>query len=278
MNTMKTIKSEGAEFWNANPCGGRWQNYHEFMTWIQRTEPYIFSILEKYEWQGRNILEVGCGQGTTLNYLPRFGATVFGVDMSMQSLLGARSGAAELGHQTQIRLAQADAEKLPFADSSYDIIISIGVLHHTMDTAGGVCEIHRILKPGGRAIVMLYRSGNPKWWMTCLLRGYSWLADRITGKKFLLATRLRQRQEMGSSKGTALLELFGVPILKAFSNRQSRRMFAGFSEVKITNYSPGFYRLVDILPPLHVFSSILKWLDRATRSMWGFYQVIEAEK
>ena len=114
--------------------------------------------------------------------------------------------------------------------------------------------------------------------MTNLLRGYSWLTDKITGEKYTLANRLRARQQAGDPSGTALLELFGVPILKAFSNRQSRKMFSAFSNVKITNYSPGFHRLIDVLPFLRMFDPILAWLDQAGQNAWGFYQVIEAKK
>ncbi len=275
---METIKLEGAEFWNANPCGGQWKDYREFMTWVQKTEPYAFAVMDSYDWRGKKVLEVGCGQGTILNYLPSRGAETFGIDMSMQSMLGARAGAIELGHESKIALSQADAEKIPFASAKYDIVYSMGVLHHTADIMGAVQEIYRLLKLGGQAIVMLYRSGNPKWWMTSLLCGYSWLADKISGEKYTLANRLRTRQQAGNPSGTALLELFGVPILKAFSNSQSRKMFSNFSSIKITNYSLGFLRLVDIVSFLKVFAPLLEWLDRVAQNTWGFYQVIEAKK
>jgi ubiquinone/menaquinone biosynthesis C-methylase UbiE len=275
---MSTTKLDGVEFWKDNPCGGQWRNYRDFMAWIQTTEPYVFSVIDSYEWQGRKVLEVGCGQGPLLNYIPSHGGKMFGMDMSMTSVLDARAGAIELGCESEVVLLQSDAERLPFAGNVYDIVLSIGVLHHTEDTGGAVREIHRLLKPGGQAIVMLYRSGNPKWWMTSLFRGYSWLVDAIAGKKYVIASRLRARQQAGSASGTALLELFGVPVLKAFSNTQSKRMFSQFSEVKITNYSPGFSRMADILPLLRMFKPVLKWLDDVTQETWGFYQVIEAKK
>jgi ubiquinone/menaquinone biosynthesis C-methylase UbiE len=278
MTQSQVIKHEGAEFWDQNPCGGVWPTYQEFMAWIQNTEPYVFSVLKTIDWHGKRVVEVGCGQGTTLNFLPQFGAEIFGLDMSLQSIRSAKFGASELRHITKTRLLQADAEHLPLQSESFDIAISIGVLHHTSDTAQGIREIHRLLKPGGLAVVMLYRSGNPKWWMTRLLRAYSKLVDLVNGGSYVLANRIRARQSRGAAEGTALLELFGVPILKAFSNSQSQKLFSDFEEIKIRNYQPGFLRLVDILPALRPIKKLLAGLDKRTENMWGFYQLIEARK
>jgi len=156
--------------------------------------------------------------------------------------------------------------------------VSLGVLHHTPDTAVGVSEIYRVLKPGGVSVVMLYRSGNPKWWMTRMLREASRLVDCVAGKHDTLLESLRNRQHEGDVSGTALMELFGVPILKAFSNRQARRLFGMFSEIRISNHLPGFRRLADVQSILRSFEPALAWIDRCTKNVWGFYQVIEARK
>jgi SAM-dependent methyltransferase len=223
-------------------------------------------------------VEVGCGQGATLNYLPSFGATMYGMDMSFQSLQQARSGAMELGYLENIHTFQADAENLPFRNESFELAISVGVLHHTADTARAIQEIYRLLKPGGLAIVMLYRSGNPKWWLTNLLRRYSRFVDFLYKKPNVLAERIRARQKQNSSVGTAFLELYGVPILNAFSNREAQQMFSNFSNVTITNHEPGFRRLADVLSGLKPLELALQKLDQATWNAWGFCQVIEATK
>lgn len=274
----ETLKKQGAAFWNTNPCSGKWISYREFMAWMHRTEPYIFNILNGYDWAGKRVLEVGCGQGTTFNYLPRFGPNLVGIDMSGQSLLQTRAGAQELAIARQDCLASADAEKLPFRDNCFDAVISIGVLHHTVDTAAGIREIHRVLKPGGQAIVMLYRTDNPKWWVTRTLRGISQTIGTINRHPTSIVENLRSRQPENSNTGTALLELYGVPILKAFSNQQARRFFNGFTEIHISNHQAGFRRLVDIVPQLQLLTTGLGWLDQRTQKFWGFYQVIEARK
>jgi SAM-dependent methyltransferase len=272
------LKTAGQSFWDANPCGGSWNRYMDFLSWAQRTEPYAFEITGQYNWTGKRVLDVGCGQGTLINYLPGFGATVFGVDMSVSSLRRAAVGANELGFCNLVSIAAADAESLPFPDACFDAVLCFGVLHHTPDTHGGVKELWRVLKPSGVAIVMLYRSGNPKWWMTRLIRSFSCLMDRIKGKDQLIADRLRGRHGVDEVRGTALLELFGVPILKAFSNRQACKIFNKFSKVEITNHQPGFRRLADLVQGLRPMEKLLKKFDQRVKNLWGFYQVIQAIK
>lgn len=203
---------------------------------------------------------------------------MFGLDMSSVSLRRAAAGANELGYSDRVHLSVADAECLPFPDACFDAVLSFGVLHHTPDTPGGVKELWRVLKPDGLALVMLYRTGNPKWWMVRLVRGASHLVDLIGGESYTIASRLRPQHEGDDVRGTALLELFGCPILKAFSNQQTREMFGMFSQVSISNHQPGFRRMVDIVPLLHPLEPFLVWFDRQVTQVWGFYQVIEARK
>jgi SAM-dependent methyltransferase len=278
ITTPQRQKTEGQSFWDANPCGGTWASYADFMAWIQCTESYGFEIVNQCDWTGKRVLDVGCGQGAKLNYLPRFGATMFGVDMSSESLRRAAAGVDELGHSDQVHISVADAERLPYPDACFDAVLSFGVLHHTPDTCGGVKELWRVLKPGGLALVMLYRTGNPKWWMTRLVRRASHLVDLISGKPYTIANWLRPHHEGDDVRGTALLELFGCPVLKAFSNQQVREIFRMFSRVSISNHQPGFRRMVDVVPLVQPLESFLVWFDRQVTPVWGFYQVIEARK
>lgn len=278
MTNSAQQKTEGQRFWDTHPCGGQWTNYAEYMAWIQRAEPYGYSIVGQYDWTQKRDLDIGCGQGALANYLPRLGATVVGVDMSAVSLLRTMAGAAEVGNVDRVRLSAADAGHLPFPTDCFDAVSSMGVLHHTPDTRKGVQELHRVLIPGGLAIVMLYRSGNPKWWMTWVMRGLSRLVYSFTREPQAIANRLRARHRADDRRGTALMELFGVPVLKAFSNRQACQMFGMFSEIRISNHQPGFGRMVVILPWLKPIGQFLQWFDRRVKNMWGFYQVIEARK
>lgn len=273
------LKAQGAEFWNANPCGGAgWPSYRAFLDWYRATEPYIYQVLDAYDWREVETLEVGCGQGTLVNHLAPLGARMTGVDMSAESLRRAAEGAREMGHAGRVTLMRADAERLPFPDASFDAVVSCGVLHHTPDIRAGLREIHRVTRPGARVVVMLYRRGNPKWWATLAARGGFRAASAVTRRTGRMMDRLRRRQAEGDAAGTALLELFGVPILNAYTNAECRRLFAAFQDVRISNHQPGFRRLADVFPALRPAEGVLDRVDRATRGTWGFYQVIEARR
>lgn len=267
-----------ADFWNLNPCGGQWRSYEQYLDWLKKAEPYIFPILDSHDWKNKRVADIGCGQGPALNYLASRGATVFGLDVSLDSIQRARVGASELGHLHRTLLMRGDAERLPFTDASFDAVVSLGVLHHTEDTSGGILELHRILKKDGLAIVMLYRSGNPKWWVVKTIRTVSKLIDRVSGKPHYIAAFIRRRQTSEDPAGTALLELFGVPILKSFSNDEVRKMFSPFRDTTIVNHEPGFRRISDVVPAARPLRPMLRWMDSVSQKTWGFYQVIEARK
>lgn len=267
-------KRDGQRFWDANPCGGEWASYAQFAEWYAETEPYAFEVLGAHQWEGKKVLEVGCGQGVVLNHLARKRARAYGIDMSAVSIARTRAGARELGCDVHVSLS--DAENLPFPPESFDAVVSFGVLHHTPDTARSVAEVWRVLKPGGTAIVMLYRTGNPKWWATRAIRALSRHIDRARQRQAHVASKMRAERRRDDAKGTALLELFGVPTMQAFSNEEARRMFAAYSSVGIVNYSPGFKRLADVAPRLKPLAGFFSWIDRTTQSSWGFYQVIRA--
>jgi ubiquinone/menaquinone biosynthesis C-methylase UbiE len=273
------LKEQGAEFWNSNPCGGAgWPSYRAFLEWYQRVEPYMYELFAAYDWRDVETLEVGCGQGTIVNYLAPRGARMTGIDMSSESLRRAQAGAEEMGHADRVRLMRADAEHLPFPDASFDAVVSCGVLHHTPDIRAGLREIHRVARPGARVMVMLYRRGNPKWWATVAARGGFRAASAVTRGTTRVMDRLRRRQAQGDAAGTALLELFGVPILNAYTNAECLRLFSDFTDLRITNHQPGFRRLADVFPALGPAERLLDRVDRGTRATWGFYQVVEGRK
>jgi SAM-dependent methyltransferase len=99
---------------------------------------------------GRNdlqILDVGCGTGLNMRYLGRYGG-VTGADLSTEGLHYCRTR----GHR---RLVLTPLERLPFAEDTFDLVTALDIMEHLDDDLIGFEEIRRVLKPGGRVIVLV---------------------------------------------------------------------------------------------------------------------------
>lgn len=102
--------------------------------------------------RGERVLDLGCGAGTdTLVAAQMVGpeGRVVGIDMTREMLAKARAATAELG-ATNVELLEAEAERLPFPDASFDVVISNGVIDLIPDKDAVFAEIFRVLAPGGR--------------------------------------------------------------------------------------------------------------------------------
>ena len=103
------------------------------------------------------VLDIGCGPGRVLGFLARRGIRCFGLDRSRVSV----GLAVERYHRPGV---VGDNLRLPFADAVADAVISDGVIHHTDDPQAAMAENWRILKPGGRMYLAVYKaSGRYPW-------------------------------------------------------------------------------------------------------------------
>lgn len=108
------------------------------------------------ELSGKLVLDVGCGVGRFGEIVHNYGGTYVGIDYS-EAIDAAH---ANIGHLPNVHLLQADLFALPFADGLFDLIISLGVLHHTPDPRRAFASLPRLLKPGGALSVTVYDAGN----------------------------------------------------------------------------------------------------------------------
>jgi SAM-dependent methyltransferase len=101
---------------------------------------------------GMDVLEVGCGAAQGARWLTKAGATVTAFDVSMGQLQQSRVLDESTGIRVD-RLVQADAQRLPFRDASYDVVMSaFGAIPFVADSAGAMREVGRVLRPGGRFV------------------------------------------------------------------------------------------------------------------------------
>ncbi len=110
-------------------------------------------------WSDLTVLDAGCGNGTLSAAAARAGAYVVGIDYST-SVERAEQHKAEFagGNAPRIQYVQGDVQHPPFAPGVFDVVYSDGVLHHTDDTKRSFDALSRVVKPGGRMFVWLYRS------------------------------------------------------------------------------------------------------------------------
>ncbi len=122
-----------------------------------------------------SILEVGVGTGLTLAHYPA-AARVTGIDLSDPMLALARQRARTMPERC-IELHAMDAERMDFADHSFDCVTVPYVLSVTPDPHRLVRELRRVCKPGGRIVILNHFSGGRFWWL--LERAARGLADRL---------------------------------------------------------------------------------------------------
>jgi arsenite methyltransferase len=121
--------------------------------------PFALGALEA----GEAVLDVGSGAGTdSLVAAQMVGADgrVTGIDMTPEMLAKARAAAAEMG-ATNVEFVEGEVERLPFADASFDVVISNGVIDLIPDKDAVFAEIQRVLRPGGRIQVADVTIQNP---------------------------------------------------------------------------------------------------------------------
>jgi SAM-dependent methyltransferase len=125
---------------------------------------YLPRLVDFASFRDRRLLEVGCGIGTDLARFARGGARVTGVDLSETAIELARKNFALNGLAAE-ELRVANGEALPYPNEVFDVVYAHGVIQYTADPAQLIRECHRVLKPGGTAIFMVY---NRVSWLNAL--------------------------------------------------------------------------------------------------------------
>jgi ubiquinone/menaquinone biosynthesis C-methylase UbiE len=250
------LKRHVHDFWQANPCGVKFADgevgTRQFFNAVEhhryQTEWHIPEVVGFPRWCDGDVLEVGCGLGTDAINFARRGARYTGVDLTEASIDLVRKRFELEG--LPATLSVADAEVLPFADDSFDLVYSHGVLHHTPETQRAIDQIHRVLKPGGTAMVMLYHKNSYNYRVNIMILrrlgvrmlGFNWglaLVRRLTGED---ESRLRELQNEYRRNPKRLLSKQeflnqntdgpGNPLARAYTRREAVSMFARFREVR----------------------------------------------
>lgn len=152
------LKSAVRAHWERETCGTRYSEASDHRVWLDQLsaarytlEPYIPEFADFPSARGLDVLEIGIGGGADFSNWCSHARHATGVDLT-QSAIDLSTERLRLQNVPDDRytLRKADAEALPFDDSSFDLVYSWGVLHHTPDTRAAFAETFRVLRPGGR--------------------------------------------------------------------------------------------------------------------------------
>jgi SAM-dependent methyltransferase len=136
--------------------GRQWNRYDVARTEEDEATFYVKTGVAAASLGGKLVLDAGCGGGRYLRLVGSHGARVIGVDLSS----AVEKAAALCAELSDVQVVQADLLDLPISDASFDLVYSIGVLHHTPDPRAAFAQVARKVKPGGRLAVWLYRKNT----------------------------------------------------------------------------------------------------------------------
>jgi len=257
---LNPLKTQVRQFWERIPCGAADANEAEegslaFFEEVEKQrytgDDFMAEVAGFDRWQGKKVLEVGCGLGTDLLQFARGGAEVYAIDLTEKAARLARKRLGLYGLKGNISIS--DSETLPFKSDSFDLVYSWGVIHHTPDTVAAAKEILRVCKPGGQVLVMLYHRRS-------ILAFQAWLFYGL----------LRGRPFASPSK--VIAERIESPGTKVYTPREGRELFPGLKSITVKRIVTRY----DLRLGRRLF--LPGWLRKVVPARFGWFMVVEGQK
>ncbi len=226
------VDQRNADFWD-ELCGSTLaeslgiadaspQNLARFDEAYLEQYPYLESYLPEDGGRRLRLLEVGLGYGTVSQILAERGFDYSGLDIASGPVEMVRQRLRNLDIEgTEERVRVGSVLEAPYPDGSFDRVVAIGCLHHTGDLRRAVGEVHRILAPGGEALVMIYNKNSYRRFKMALGR----LPDRLRGRG---SDDEQMRASYDSNTGGE-----AAPATEYTSVRGARELFEEFSRVVV---------------------------------------------
>jgi len=213
-----------SDYWNARPCNirhspkavGSREYFDEVEARKYFVEYHIPAFADFARWEGKKVLEIGCGIGTDTINFARHGAQVTAVDLTEKSLEVARQRARVYGLEDRIRFIQANAERLSESVpvENYDLVYSFGVIHHTPHPERVIEEIRKFVGSGSTVKIMVY--GRWSWKVLWILFGYGkgqfWKLNRLIAEYSEAQTGCPVTYSYSRAAGRRLLEEHGFQV------------------------------------------------------------------
>lgn len=230
LQTGDYYKDEVQNQWDRDACGSHYvkEAKEDTLDWYLEVEryrydvygPWMLDLLEFDKHRGKKLLEVGGGLGTDHSQFARNGVITTDLDLSSGHLAHAKRNFELRGLPGEF--VHGDAENMPFEDGTFDVVFSNGVIHHTPNTARVVDEMYRVLKPGGRVIIMVYAENSLHYW-----RNLFYTIGVENGKLGSVS--------MGDimSESVEISEHGSKPLVKVYTKERLNNMFHRFTDRQI---------------------------------------------
>ncbi len=232
---QQEIDTQNANFWN-ELCGTSLarsigitkitpETLRQFDLAYMNIYPYLAGYVTREDLKNKRVLEIGLGYGSLGQFLASQGCEYYGLDIAEGPVNMMRYRLSLLGKKDDDKVKWGSALGIPFQDAEFDYVYSIGCLHHTGNISRVVSEIYRVLKPGGKAIIVLN--------------------NRHSFRQIAKVSRMRLLYLFSSHKRRDILEqqirgLYdtniageSAPHTDFVSRSQVRQLFCGFSRVQV---------------------------------------------
>jgi 2-polyprenyl-3-methyl-5-hydroxy-6-metoxy-1,4-benzoquinol methylase len=264
-----------AGYWNARPCNirhsprpiGTREYFDEVEARKYLVESHIPRFAEFPRWNGKKVLEIGCGIGTDTVNFARAGAAVTAVDLSEKSLQVARDRVGIFGLADRVQFFQGSAEELSsfVPREPYDLIYSFGVIHHTPHPERVIDQMRAYAKTGTTIKIMVYNRRS--WKVLGILLGYGhgqfWKLDELIARNSEAQTGCPVTYTYTPNQGRALLETAGFRV----------------TDIAIDHIFP--YRIRDYIAYRYVKEWYFRWMPaplfRWMERHWGWHLCITAQ-
>jgi ubiquinone/menaquinone biosynthesis C-methylase UbiE len=158
--------------------GEEWQKFNNFSNQeITQVGNEYFDLLANIHLSNYNVLDIGCGSGRWTKYLAPLVKTIEAIDPSAAVFAASKL----LQNETNVRITCADVSNIPFNEASFDLVFSLGVLHHIPDTRKALNKAVKMVKPGGYFLVYLYYNlDNRGFLYKCLFKLSNFIRKRVS--------------------------------------------------------------------------------------------------
>jgi SAM-dependent methyltransferase len=280
-------------YWDSRPCDSEFSSRRdltrEYFLEVEREryrlQAHIPRIIDAIDWRGKRVLEIGTGVGTDARRIIERGGIYTGINVDNGSRLATAMALSIFGLPGATQ--QMDATALEFADASFDMVYTFGVLHHIPEVGRAVAHIRRALKPGGELIAMLYNRTSINY--TVGIKhvrklGVRALAIpgvlRLAAALGLPAQKLeRHRQLAREARAMSAQEWLSRntdgpdnPYSMVYDEREAARLFAGFEirRQEVHYFNPEHWGALGRALPAVIVATLGR--------RWGWHRVVYATK